>query len=47
MIHIDKKVLSLDYEAYPEMAILEMEKICEKVISLEPSFVMAFNLRSE
>lgn len=27
----DKKVISLEYEAYPEMAILEMGKICEKV----------------
>ena len=28
---LDKRVISLEYEAYPEMAILELEKICSKV----------------
>jgi molybdopterin synthase catalytic subunit len=28
---IDKEVLSLEYEAYPEMALSEMQNVCNKV----------------
>lgn len=31
LIFLDKQVISLEYEAYPEMAVLEMRKICQKV----------------
>ena len=30
----DKKVISLEYEAYNEMALTEMEKLCAKVYSV-------------